>query len=241
MLELTKTYDVCLTGEPKLTVVFLHGIAADTSSFEGLLAHLLREASMKEMRMVAFDWLGAGKSYTSDELNYDYKEQLEALKNSINTLDVKGPLILVAHSMGTMLATRFATENQRLVKGLVLVSAPVYKKEDIENPLFEKAMEGFREVVGRKSKGLLESKAFNNEIKNIVSDVHNYDYLVGLKQPTTIIYGELDKIIAPFNYPGLLKANPNLIAQKTPGSHGVTIDKYGKISTAIKGFMKEEA
>ena len=241
MLKLTKTYDVCLTGEPKLTVVFLHGIAADTSSFEGLLAHLLREASMKEMRMVAFDWLGAGKSYTSDELNYDYKEQLEALKNSINTLDVKGPLILVAHSMGTMLATRFATENQRLVKGLVLVSAPVYKKEDIEKPLFEKSMEGFSEVVGRKSKGLLESKAFNNEIKNIVSDVHNYDYLVGLKQPTTIIYGELDKIIAPFNYPGLLKANPNLIAQKTPGSHGVTIDKYGKISTAIKGFMKEEA
>ena len=241
MLKLTKTYDVCLTGEPKLTVVFLHGIAADTSSFEGLLAHLLREASMKEMRMVAFDWLGAGKSYTSDELNYDYKEQLEALKNSINKLNVKGPLVLVAHSMGTMLATRFAADNQRLVKGLVLVSAPVYKKEDIENPLFEKAMEGFREVVGRKSKGLLESKAFNNEIKNIVSDVHNYDYLVGLKQPTTIIYGELDKIIAPFNYPGLLKANPNLIAQKTPGSHGVTIDKYGKISTAIKGFMKEEA
>ncbi len=241
MLKLTKTYDVCLTGEPKLTVVFLHGIAADTSSFEGLFAHLLREASMKEMRMVAFDWLGAGKSYTSDELNYDYKEQLEALKNSINTLGVKESLILVAHSMGTMLATRFATENQRLVKGLVLVSAPVYKKEDIENPLFEKAMEGFREVVGRKSKGLLESKAFNNEIKNIVSDVHNYDYLVGLKQPTIIVYGELDKIIAPFNYPGLLKANSNISAVKTPGSHGVTIDKFGKISTAIKSFMKEEA
>jgi pimeloyl-ACP methyl ester carboxylesterase len=59
--------------------------------------------------------------------------------------------------------------------------------------------------------------------------------------PTTIIYGELDKIIAAFNLPGLLKENPNIKAIKTPGPHGITIDKYSKISAVIKNFLKEEA
>ena len=241
MLELAKTYDVCLEGEPKLTVIFLHGIAADSSSFDGLLSHLLKDDSLKSVRFLAFDWLGAGKSFSSDELEYNFKEQLEALQNSIVKANVKSPVVIVAHSMGTMLATRFSKEYSDLVKGLVLVSAPVYREEDIKNPMFEKALEGFREVVGRKSKASLNTKAFESEIKNIVSDIHNYDYLAEVKLPTIIIYGELDKIIAPFNLPALLKANPNITAIKTPGSHSVTIDKFGKISTAIKKLLKEEA
>ena len=240
MLELAKTVDISKTNEPELTVVFLHGIAADSSSYDGLIGYLMKEDSMRNIRMVAFDWLGAGKSYTSDELNYDFKEQLLALENSISKLDVKCPIIIVAHSMGTMMATRFAKSHKNLVEGLVLVSAPIYTKKDIENPMFKKAMDGFKEVVKHKSEGLLESKAFNNEIKNIVSNTKNYDFLVGIEQPTIIIYGELDKIIAPFNLPRLLKTNSNISAVKTPGSHGVTIDKYGKIATAIKSFEKEK-
>lgn len=241
MLELAKTYDVCREGEPKLTVIFLHGIAADSSSFDGLLSYLLKEDSLKGVRLLAFDWLGAGKSFASDKLEYNFKEQLEALQNSVAKAGVTCPVVIVAHSMGTMLASRFAKDNSDLVKGLILISAPIYREEDIKNPMFEKALDGFREVVGRKTKVLLNTRAFENEIKNIVSDTHNYDYLVGVKQPTIIIYGELDKIIAPFNLPGLLKANSNISTIKTPGSHGVTIDKFGKISTAIKNFLKEEA
>lgn len=240
MLELAKTYDVCRAGEPKLTVVFLHGIASSSASFDGLFEYLMVNKAAKNIRLVAFDLLGAGKSYTSDELNYDFTEQLEALKSSIDKLDAGGPVVIVGHSMGTMIATRFADAHKRLVKGLVLVSPPVYKKEDIENPLFEKAMEGFREVVGKKNSEMLTAKSFNNEIKNIVSNPHNYDFLLKLSQPTTIIYGELDKIIAPYNIPGLVKENSNIVVIKTPGAHGVTVDKYSKILGALKNFLNEE-
>lgn len=239
MLEFAKTFDLSRGDTTKLTVVFLHGIAADSSSFDGLLNYLAEAEVAQEMRLVAFDLLGSGKSYTSDELEYNFKEQLEALGNSVKKLGVSGPLIIVAHSMGTMIATRYAETHKRLVKGLVLISAPIYRKEDIENPLFAKAMDGFREVVGRKARGLLASKSFNNEIKYIVSNPHNYDHLVNLSLPTTIIYGELDRIIASYNLPGLLKANPNISAIKTPGSHGVTRDKYSKVLTTLKKFLEE--
>ncbi len=239
MLELAKTYDVCRSGEPKLTVVFLHGIASSSASFAGLFEHLIVDRTTCEMRLVAFDLLGSGKSYTSDTLEYNYDEQLEALKNAIDKLHVQGPLVIVGHSMGTMIATRFASQHKNLVKGLVLISAPVYREEDIKNPMFEKAMIGFREVVGAKSRELLESKAFNNEIKNIVSDVNNYNYLLKLDIPTIIIYGELDRIIASFNLPELVKQNPHIQLSRTAGAHGVTVDKYNKITSALKTYLRK--
>lgn len=238
-LELAKTYDVCRAGEPKLTAVFLHGIAASSASFNGFFDYLMVNNSMREIRFVAFDLLGSGKSYTSDELNYNFDEQLEALDNSIQKLRITGPLIIVAHSMGTMIAARFADKHPKLVDGLILISAPIYRREDIENPLFEKAMNGFREIVTKKDRSLLKSKAFHSEIKNIVSNSENYDYLVKLSQPTTIIYGELDKIIAAQNLPGLLKQNSQIRAIKAPGAHGVSVEKFGKIAEALKKFLKE--
>ncbi len=238
MLELAKTYDVCRSGQPTLTAVFIHGIASSSSSFDGLFDYLLVNKSAREMRIVAFDLLGAGKSYTSDDLSYTYEEQLEALDNSIKKLNVTGPLVLVGHSMGTLIATRYFNQHSDSLAGLVLVSAPIYRKEDIENPLFEKAMAGFREVVGRKNRKLLKSKAFNASLKNIVSDTSSYENFLKIMRPTYLIYGELDQIIASFNYPGLLKLNPNLKAIKTPGAHGVTVDKYSKILSSLKKYIK---
>ena len=89
-----------------------------------------------------------------------------------------------------------------MVNGLILISAPMYRKEDIKNPMFERAMDGFRSAVAVKSKGLLKSKAFNNEMEKIVLDGENYEYLLRLSKSTVIIYGELDTIIASFNVYG---------------------------------------
>lgn len=194
---------------------------------------------MHEVRLVAFDLLGAGKSYASDALNYDFDEQLLALENSIKKLGIVGPMIIVAHSMGTMIATRFADAHPNLVDGLILISAPIYRREDIENPLFERAINGFREIVSKKNPALTKTKVFDSEIKNIVSNPENYDYLVKLSQPTIIIYGELDKIIGAPNITELLKQNSHIKAVKVPGAHGVSVDKFGKISSALKKFLNE--
>ena len=239
LLELAKTHDFCVSGKPKLTVILIHGIAADSSSFSRAIEYLEKSPEMRDIRFVAFDLLGSGVSPTSDMLEYDFKEQLEALNNSIKKLNIENPVVLVGHSMGTMIATRYADKHRGLVRELILISPPIYRPKDIQSPLFKKAMEGFREVIKRANSKILEQKSFNNELKYIVADLENYDYLVNTTKPTTIVYGKMDEIIAPFNIPKVLESNPKIIAIKTNGSHGISHDKYEEVLKILERILNE--
>ena len=81
---------------------------------------------------------------------------------------------MVGHSMGTLIATRYADSHKKAVKRLVLVSPPVYREEDIKNPMFKTALETFRKIVAKKNGKILKDKAFKNEMDLIVSNPKNY-------------------------------------------------------------------
>lgn len=238
-LKLAKTHDKCISGEPLLTVVFIHGIADDSSRFKKPLEYLEGTTSLKNIRFVSFDLLGSGKSTCSDKLNYDFKEQLEALKNSIEALKLKTPMVLVGHSMGCLISSRFADSHRRMVKELVLISPPVYRPEEFDSPKFIAGKEGFRQLMILKDSKYRKDKAFNNELEKIVFNKHNYDVYKRLSQPTTIIYGAADQIIAGHNIPGLAKINPKITAIKTPGTHGIGHDKYPKMVPILERILNE--
>lgn len=233
-LELKKTHDFSVSKNPKLTVVFIHGIASSSATFINAIKYLEGTMSLSEVRFVTFDLLGSGESYRSDELTYGYTDQLEALENSIEKLNVTTPLILVGHSMGTLIVERYADRNRRKVSKLILVSPPVYTKKDLDNPAFDVAMKAFCDAVSVKNRSIVKEKSFKNSVDKIVKNRNNYDVLISLNMPIVMIYGELDKIIAPHNIPRVLKENPNISAIKTAGRHGVTHDKYDKIKEILE-------
>ena len=240
-LKLAKTHDYCVSGKPKLTVILIHGIASSSATFEGALSYLEGTKSLSDVRFVTYDLLGAGKSMKSDELKYDFTEQLEALDNSVRELEINTPVVMVGHSMGTMIVSRFTDNHKSLVNKVVLISAPVYREEDVKNPMFEKALDGFKVAVSQKNKSVLDDKTFNNELKYIVSNPNNYSFLARLSKPTYIIYGELDRIIAAFNIPGLLRTNKNIRAIRTPSAHSVSRDKYTKMVKILEDSLNETA
>ena len=88
-LELTKTNDFCKNKEPKLTVVLIHGIASDSHSFDKAIDYFKNDNNLDDIRFVSFDLLGSGKSLKSDELDYNYQEQLSAMHRAIKNLNVK--------------------------------------------------------------------------------------------------------------------------------------------------------
>lgn len=239
-LILAKTHDHCVSGHPALTVVMIHGIAADSSDYDTALKYLEGTTSLRDVRFVTFDLLGAGKSSKSDKLNYDYDDQLTALHNSIAKLKLTTPLVLVGHSMGTNIVTRYAATYKKTVKALILLSPPVYTKADIESPDFTIAMQMFNKIIAAKYPGTLGTKAYQNSIKYIVSNKTNYTVLRNIKIPTTLIYGDQDAVIASFNFPTIAKENPrHLTFIKTAGRHGISRDKYNKIIPILEQILNK--
>lgn len=238
MLKLHKAYDNCPSGKPELTLVFIHGIGSNSETFSRAIEYLSGTTSLKNIRFVAFDLLGSGKSPKSDKLNYDFKEQLEALDNSIDSLKSQTPLVLVGHSMGCLISTRYADQHKGKVKELILISPPIYRPEDFENPVFKAGQENFEKLAIARNHELKEDRAFHAELKNIVLNPRNYAVFERLTKPTTIIYGLADQIIASFNIPGLMKKNSKITAIETPGTHGVSNDKYSKMVGILERILQ---
>ena len=103
------------------TVVLIHGIASSSVTFQNVLP-LIEGAH----RCIAIDLLGFGGSPMPDDAEYTVEEHVAALERTIRSLRLKGDFTLVGHSMGSMIAARYAARNPRLVGRVVLVSPPIY-------------------------------------------------------------------------------------------------------------------
>lgn len=234
-LTLEKTHDFSASKNPKLAVVLIHGIASDSSTFKDALKYLEKKESLADIRFITFDLLGSGRSYKDDSLNYDYNDQLGALHNSIKELDLNTPLVLVGHSLGTFIVTRYASNYKNEVESLVLISPPIYTEQDFKNPAFETAIKLFKDAVSMRNRDILGDKAFNNSLEKIALNPKNYQYLCSLDVPAVLIYGKKDRVIASFNIPKLLKTNPDHLSRiVTDGTHGVTRDKYTKLAKVLE-------
>lgn len=239
-LILKKTYDCIRDDEDKLTVVMIHGIASASYTYDKALEYFRNTQKFQNIRFVTFDLLGAGRSFTSDELEYNYDEQITALHNAILKLKVESPIVLIGHSLGTFIVTRYASIYPEDIKQLILVSPPIYTPDDFNNPAFAVGIDMFKKSVSVKNPKILQEKAFNNSMDNIVLDIKNYDVLTKIKVPTVLIYGNEDALIASYNIPELLKKNPAISAIKTLGRHGVSNDKFTKIGKILEDVLNAE-
>ena len=76
--------------------------------------------------MIAIDLLGFGESPAPDDATYTIAEHEAALARTIDSLRLREPFVLVGHSMGSLIAARYAATHPRRLRKLVLVSPPVY-------------------------------------------------------------------------------------------------------------------
>lgn len=102
-------------------VILLHGIAASATTFDKVIPQLT-----EHHRCISIDLLGFGASPAPEGATYTIEEHVAALAHTIAGLKLRAPFILVGHSLGALLAARYAAQNPALVSRLVLVSPPVY-------------------------------------------------------------------------------------------------------------------
>lgn len=98
------------------TVVMLHGIGSDATSFDRLLPFL-----PADWNIIAWNAPGYGRSRALDGAApdaTDYAERLEQFREALGI----GSLILIGHSLGTLMAAAYAGRHPDRVQALVLMA-----------------------------------------------------------------------------------------------------------------------
>jgi cis-3-alkyl-4-acyloxetan-2-one decarboxylase len=101
--------------------VLLHGMAASLhywQSYTPLLADT--------HRVIAIDLMGFGRS-PAPHAGYTVAAHCQAIKDTLDHLGVHEPITLAGHSMGALLALKYADIYADSVSKLVLLSPPLYK------------------------------------------------------------------------------------------------------------------
>lgn len=207
-------HDSGLPNQP--TIVFLHGIAATAKTWESVIKNL----DTKKYRLVALDLLGFGQSPKPQRCRFTVNDHMRAVKKTLYSLGIK-KATFVGHSMGSIIATHYATKNPKKIERLFLVSPPLYLKKDEANQsyLIKKEtsliLKGFEYLLKNKKLSLKASKlfrqflnvkdgaeiieqnwhSFEQSLKNTILDQNTYQEISQLNQPITVIYGSLDGLL----------------------------------------------
>lgn len=108
-----------IRGEGEI-VVMLHGYLSSSQYFKHI-----RERLATTHKIISLDLLGFGNS-PKPRGNYTYDEHLSAITRTLEHLGVSQPIILLGHSMGALIALRYAVINGDKVTKLLLFNPPLF-------------------------------------------------------------------------------------------------------------------
>lgn len=258
-IRLKATYDRRVKN-PELTVIFLHGISATSETWRTTLKQFSSNPELAGSRLVTLDLLGFGKSLHADWLDYDYLDYDQALDEALKHLHIKTPVVLVGHSMGSLIAADYATNFQPSVDlaKLILVSPPVLMAEELArlpDKAYTKtysslhkiatevpAAEVLAHLVQRFSSfrsAYIRTTAFAKSMEQIILNRKNYQTYTKIRIPTTIIHGHFDPLVMRSNLKRIAKQNPRHATYLSViGHHDISVGKRAKILTEIKKVLR---
>ena len=106
------------------TVVLLHGFLASSAYW-----HKVSELVSKNNRVLAIDLLSFGNSPKPLRSKYDYDAHIASINQTLKHYNASS-FTLVGHSMGAMIALRYANLYESRVKQLILTNLPVMLGSD---------------------------------------------------------------------------------------------------------------
>ena len=102
-------------------VILLHGLASSSRNWEEIVPLL-----SPRYRCITIDLLGFGQSPKPEGAEYSIEQHVGSLHRTIRHLKIREPYILVGHSLGSLLACRYARQYPKEVSRLMMLSPPIY-------------------------------------------------------------------------------------------------------------------
>ncbi|THG32893.1 alpha/beta fold hydrolase [Naasia lichenicola] len=119
----TRMRSVRDSGGTGPVIVLLHGFLASSGYWNRLEPHLVASG----YRVIAVDLLGFGLAPKPQRSRYGYPEHVAYIDSVVARLGLRQPFLLVGHSMGALIAARYALEHEQRVEALVLLNPPLYR------------------------------------------------------------------------------------------------------------------
>ncbi len=237
-------------GDP---VVLVHGIASSSVTFERLIPLL-----EPRHRVIAIDLLGFGGSPAPPGASYTIEEHVAALDRTLRAVHPRGAVTVVGHSMGALIAIRYAAMRPSRVAHLILVSPPVYlAPREIGVPLeraaadlYLRAYEYLRAnkyftmraaaTLARISpiKNVLEVSERNwvpfvLSLEHAIESQTTVSDVVAVQAPIDLVYGTLDPFLSPIGL-RILEQMRHVTAHRVDGTDHLIRPRMARVvATAV--------
>ncbi|WOL06807.1 putative lysophospholipase BODYGUARD 4 isoform X1 [Canna indica] len=111
---------------------FIHGFLSSSSVWVETVFPNLSDVTRQNMRMIAVDLLGFGRSPKPTNCKYRLKDHLEMIEKSAIVPFQLSSYHIVAHSMGCIIALAMAAKYPEAVKSITLVAPPYFDSTEEE-------------------------------------------------------------------------------------------------------------
>lgn len=103
-------------------IILLHGFLSSKSYWKKLTPFLTSEG----YRIITIDLLGFGNAPKPKHLIYNYDDHLNHIQSILKVLEITQPVTFIGHSMGALLALRYAQKYPEAVTDMCLLNPPMY-------------------------------------------------------------------------------------------------------------------
>jgi cis-3-alkyl-4-acyloxetan-2-one decarboxylase len=232
--------------KPVATVVLLHGIGNSGASWDDVIKKL-----PKNIRVITVDLLGFGNSPKPTWATYSVTTQARSFIATYIKLGLRGKVILVGHSMGSLVSIEIAKRYPLLVQSLILCSPPFYiSSQDSKRLTSDKVLRDIYQIIEKRPDQFVQvsalamkygiiNKGFNVTDTNITSYVsalrtsiiHQSSLAdaIRLRLPIRVIHGIFDPLVIPGHITTLKNANDNVSVKQVVAGHEVT----GMIASSV--------
>ena len=221
-------------------VVFIHG-------WLGSWRYWMRtmEALAPEYRTYALDLWGFGDSDKSRE-RYSVSDFTTLLYSFMDQMGIVNAS-LVGHSLGAIVALRFAALQQSLIARLAVVSLPVTPRavssrlpDSASSSVLDKVF-GRRQIAHKEVQQEAEKTAPKAIALSMQSalEIDVAAMVVQMRQPTLIVYGEKDHVIDPEPMRTLNEWRPSLRPiGLSESAHFPMLEEANKFNRLLKDFLE---
>lgn len=102
--------------------MLLHGFLSSSKYWTKLQPQL----SAAGYRVITIDLLGFGAAPKPRTSEYDYEAHVQHITETLDRLDIHDRFILIGHSMGALLATKYTSLHEDRIESLILLHPPLY-------------------------------------------------------------------------------------------------------------------